>query len=93
MKRLSDYRTIDPSERGKSLDTILNAEVTVKDFRLTKGQFGNYAFIDIVTANGEPMTVTTGGIYVMDALVHAKEEEAFPLKATFKKEGRSYIVE
>jgi len=75
------------------LDDIAGVEVTITGAGFGNGDFGEYAMIDVVNPEGETMNIQTSAMMVLDALRHAMEAQAFPLLATFKKRGRTWIME
>ena len=93
MGRLSEYGTLDRTERALRLDEIADQDVTITDFRLAEGDFGEYAFINVTTETGENVTVITGGMFVIDALKDAKAQKAFPLQAKFHRSGRAWVFD
>jgi hypothetical protein len=93
MARLSEFGTIDRSMRGKRLEDVAGIELVITDFRLTKGSFGEYAFVDCQDVDGEKFTLVTGATFVLDALKDAKTKNALPVTAKFVKSGRAWMFE
>lgn len=93
MTRLSEYGTQGLRQPAERLEDIQGQEVTVLDFRLASGQFGEYAFVDVVDELGNEHTVITGSFYVLDALKDAKAKNALPCQAKFVKSGRAWTIE
>ena len=91
--RLAAYGKLDRSATAMRLDDIADQEVTITGFRVVPGKFGDFAFIDVVDANGEERLVMSGGMFVLDALIDAKDGNAFPVRARFVKKGRAWIFE
>jgi hypothetical protein len=93
MARLSEYGTIDRSTRGKRLEDVAGIELVITDFRLAKGSFGEYAFVDCQDVGGEKFTLVTGATFVLDALKDAKAKGGLPVSAKFVKSGRAWVFE
>ena len=93
MGRLTDYLPITASQQALRLDDILGQEVTVVDFRLATGSYGEYAFVDVGVPDRGTVSVMTGAAFVISALKAAKAANALPIPAKFVKRGRTWIVE
>ena len=91
--RLSGYGKLDRSATAMRLEDNAEQEVTITGFRVVPGKFGDFAFIDVVDSNGEEKLVMSGGMFVLDALIDAKNAGAFPVLAKFTKKGRAWIFE
>lgn len=93
MPRLVDYAERQAQGLPGSLEELIGQEVTIVDVEFSEGQYGPYAVIHVPDANGEVQIYRTTGFLVIDALEHASAEEAFPCEVTFKKRGRTFIME
>jgi len=90
VKRLADYGKLHKeSPEYLSLDDILDHEVVVKDVEWFEGTFGKYAVM-VVDDKGKEVKVRSGASLVVDALMDADFQNAFPLAVTFHKRGRTY---
>jgi hypothetical protein len=74
------------------LDDIAGKPLTILAVEYKTGDYGDYAVFTAATKDGEQIEVMTGASLVMDALVNASAEEAFPVEATFVKRGRTWII-
>lgn len=90
--RLEDYAERQKQGVPQNLDLILNDPVTVESVEFRNGDYGEYAVLDAVMNTGEVVRVQTGAMLIMDALRNAQAAGAFPVEATFTKEGRLYLV-
>jgi len=75
-----------------SLDVILGDALTVESVEFRNGDYGEYAVMDVTVETGEILRIQTGAMLILDALHNAAVADAFPLEATFVKEGRLYLV-
>jgi hypothetical protein len=91
--RLSGYGKLDRNATAARLDDIAGQEVTVTGFRVAPGKYGDFAFLDVVLATGESLLVMSGGMFVLDALIDAKNADAFPLQVSFHKKGKAWMFE
>jgi len=92
MARLADYLPATASQQALRLDDIVDKEVTVIDFRLATGSYGEYAFVDVAIPGKGTVPVITGATFVISALKAAKEANVLPIPAKFVKRGRTWIV-
>ena len=93
LKRATDLlgSTIFEGIQRRELKEILDKEFVIKDFRIFKGQFGDYAVILMQDENtGEEFTVGTGGIAVLDKLKRLKQMKALPCLGKIVKKKRYY---
>lgn len=92
-KKLSDHAKLQTETSRARLDDIADKPVTILDVAFQEGDFGGYAVMTVVDANGEKLLVQTGAMYVMDALEHLQEAGDFPCEATFHLSGRTWLVQ
>lgn len=93
MTRLAEFAPYNPNALAGKLDDVAGKEVMVVDFRLAEGQFGEYAFVDLVQKDGQMVTVMTGAKAVLEALKAAKAADALPCEAVFVRKGRKWTIE
>ena len=91
--RLLDFAEKQAANKTPRIDDIAGNPVIVQACALGTGSMGDYADMDVLTEDGEILTVRTWASLVVDALARAQEADAFPLPATFKKRGRPWIIE
>ncbi|MEM3549362.1 MAG: hypothetical protein QXJ23_10210 [Thermofilum sp.] len=91
--RLADFAPFNPNAQAGRLDDIAGQEVMVADFRLQDGEFGEYAFVDVILQDGSMKTVITGAKAVLEALKGAKAANALPCPAVFVKAKRAWTVQ
>ncbi len=91
--KLSSYGQLNQTQNRVKMDEILDTEVTVNGFTLVQGKNGSYAVMDVTKADGEKVTVSCGGSFIIEALIQAKANKAFPVSATFTKKGNAYWAE
>lgn len=75
---------LEDAASNASLDGYANATLVFEDFReKTGGMFGDgkYVEIDVVNADGESETITTGSKVVRQQLAKMRELDAFPFEA------------
>jgi hypothetical protein len=75
-----------------SLEEIADKDVTIISVAGLKGDFGNYVVMNI-EVDGEVAQVRTGASFVVDALMDADAQKAFPVVAKFHKTGRLWRFE
>jgi len=92
MKRLITFAEKQAQGRPLHLDDVADQELTVQSVSWGKGNFGNYAVIEVTNAQGENLTVVTSGTLVQDALHNAEENGEFPLAAYFTRKGRIWMI-
>lgn len=90
--RLKDFGTMDSEKTLENLDDIKNQDVTITGVRFTEGQHGEYAIMDVTTEDGETHTVSTGAMFVLDALRGAVEKDGLPATAKFIRRARYWLV-
>lgn len=93
MTRLAEFLPYNINATASRLDDVAGKEVMVTDFRLEEGQYGEYAFVDLVGEDGQMVTVITGASAVLEALKAAKDAMALPCPAKFVRKGRKWIIE
>jgi len=93
MSRLVDHAAKQLEGLPGRLEDITGQEVTIKSVRWSKGNFGPYCVIEVMTAAGEVLDIMTSAMLVMDALEHAEAESAFPCAAKFERHGRTWVIE
>jgi len=91
MKRLASFLP-EGSMRYLPITAILNKEVTIHGFTVKDGKFGQFAVMD-VTVDAKRVKVATGSSIVLTALQNVEEQQAFPVGATFKKDGQRIVIE
>jgi len=75
----------------RELKEVLDQEMVIKDFRIFRGQYGDYAVILCMDENTqEEFTVGTGGIAVLDKLKRLKQMKALPCLVKIVKKKRYY---
>lgn len=74
------------------LSDIENESVIIKDVTIADSQYGEYAIMNIERSDKSNASVITSAFYVMEALKRAKDANAYPVTATFKKNGRAWVV-
>lgn len=77
----------------KTLDHIAGKTVTIQDCAFFQGMNGPYSIFRVVTPEGEILRMRTSSQIVVSALQEASDTEAFPLSATFVKQGRAWTVQ
>lgn len=92
-RRLADFTEPYDGPTSLHITDILGEEVTVKGGTFRMGKHGEYALIHITRANEEAAEVITGGMVVIEALKKAAAMKAFPLRATFRMAGKTYVIE
>ena len=92
-KRLTDFSTLQFPEDALRLEDVRDQEVTILDARTGNGKFGEYAVLDLETADQKRMTVVTSGMLVIEAVKNAVLADAFPLVARFTRTGRCWRIE
>ena len=93
MTRLRTFARAQAEGGVPRLEEIEGQDVIVHSWKLIQGKLGDYAVITIELADGSVNQYRCGGMFVLDALVNASAEEAFPLEAKFTRTGRAWIVE
>jgi len=93
MPRLYDHASKQAEGLPLRLDNIEGQEVTIESVRWNTGNFGPYAVMTLEMPNGEEADVMTSAMLVIDALQNAEDADAFPCQATFKRNGRTWIIE
>lgn len=93
MTRLAEFAPYNPNAVASRLEEFEGKEVMVLDFRLVDGQYGEFAFMDIMPEDGKVVTVITGAKAVLEALKGAKAAMALPCPARFVRKGRKWIIE
>jgi len=93
MTRLHEYARAQAAGRMPTLADVEGTEVRVDSFELFESELGQYVVLQAVTPDGEKRSYRCMGMFVIDALVTAEAEGAFPLQATFTRKGRAWIVE
>jgi hypothetical protein len=92
-RHLAEFGDIHPEGETLSIDDVEGLQLTIKGYNEQKGDFGVYAMIYAVDPNGVDVVVRTGARLILAALRGAKEHDAFPVVATFKKRGLAWICE
>lgn len=92
-KRLASFGTMKEQLEVKTIDQVLEQDLTITGYRMRKGTMGAYFMIDCITGDGEKITVMTGAKYVMEALADVNKQGAFPVVAKFFKRGQTVLVE
>jgi hypothetical protein len=92
-KRLADFGNIHNAAAILKLDDVEGQELTITGFTMAKGDFGAYAMIYAFNEDKEDLTITTGATLILEALKDVKAQELFPVKATFKKRGKTWICD
>lgn len=93
VRRLAAYGSIPSALLVRTLEDVEGVELTITDFTLDKGDFGQYAYIYATDLNGELYTIRTGAFLILGALKDAKEQGALPVVATFKKRGQTWMCD
>jgi hypothetical protein len=93
MARLADFAPYNPNAKAARLEDVEGQEVMVTDFRLVDGNYGEYAFVDMVKEDGTALTVITGARAILEALKAAKAAQALPLPAKFVRKKRAWTIE
>jgi len=92
-RRLAEYGKINRDARAVKLDDLVGTEVTITSFRIVKGKFGDFAFMDLVLETGEAVAAICGGQFVLDALQDAQAKRAFPVVTRFYRRGNAWMFE
>lgn len=89
VKRLTDYGTLHKEAPDYLMvDDILRQEVVITAAEFHLGEFDRYVIMTVVLGD-EEVKVRTGGKFVVDALDDVVANDAFPVRTTFVKRGRS----
>ena len=92
-KRLVEYSTLQFPENALRLDDIADQEVTIVSGHTGPGKFGEYAVLEILDTDQNPITIVTSGMLVVEALKNAIVANLFPLAAKFTRTGRAWKIE
>ena len=93
LRRLSSYASTQlPKERHNMIE-IQDAEVIIHAAYVGTTQLGEFTAMDIELPTGERMWFVTSGFIVIDAIKKALDDNALPLKATFRRPDRAWIIE
>jgi len=92
MGKLRDYGNFKYGVMLKMAD-VAGKPVTIEAADFTKGQYGEIVVIRIKDAKGKLGSIVTGSVLIKSALEDAKKQNAFPIDATFVKNGRMWDVE
>ena len=93
MSRLVDHAHKQAEGLPLRIQDVADQEVTITGCRFNSGQFGPYAVMTVVKADGEALDIMTSAMLVLDALENVDREEGFPVVAQFTLKGRTWIIE
>jgi len=90
IKRLTDYGELHKvTPDYLTLDDIQGREVVIGSVEWFEGDYGTYVVMSC-ELDDEAVKVRTGAKLVLDALVDADANEAFPLLVRFTRRGRTW---
>jgi len=93
MSKLLDHALKQAEGLPLRIQDIANQPVTITAVRFNSGQYGPYAVMTIVKADGEIVDVMTSAMLVLDALENVVQAEALPCEASFSLNGRTWVIE
>jgi len=93
MSKLLDHALKQAEGLPLRIQDIAEQSVTITAVRFNSGQFGPYAVMTVVKADGEILDIMTSAMLVLDALDNAVQEDALPVEASFSLKGRTWIIE
>lgn len=91
--RLSTFRTRGDPAPFEHLEDVSDQELKLMDWAFRKGNYGDYAVLEIVDEDGVLHTVATGAVVIMDALQHVPTDTPKPLAVRFIKVERFWSME
>lgn len=91
--KLSDYGDMNSADNLFTMSDVEGKPLIITGFNKGPGKFGEIYYVKAALETGEKITVMCGGFLIKDALDEAAKADAFPLAATFKKNGRAWIAE
>lgn len=91
--KLSQFAGKKLSNATYMLADIENQPVIVDKASYIRGDFGSYVTFTATLENGVLMNVRTYAPNVVEAIHNAITEDALPVTATFKNDGRKWVVE
>lgn len=91
--RLSSYRTRGDPAPFEHLEDVQDQELKLMDWAFRKGNYGDYAVLELVDGEGVLHTVATGAVVIMDALQHVPTDTPKPLAVRFIKVERFWSME
>ena len=93
LRRLSSYASTQLPKEHHNLIEIDGVEVTIHAAYVGTTQLGEFAAMQIELPTQERMWFVTSGFIILDAIKKALDDNALPLKATFRRPDRAWIIE
>jgi hypothetical protein len=93
MPRLVDFKPKRETDDFERLDDVVGKELTLTGVTFNTGEYGRFAIMDLVEADGVVHTVMTGSAIPLEALTAWVAAGSKPCAVTFKKVKRYYTLE
>ena len=93
IQSLGNFGSLRTQDKTYKMSDIMGVPVIVVDFELAEGDYGEFAWLTVLTEDEDRKKVRCGGTFILEALKEAKEAGALPVSATFILRGKAWVVE
>jgi len=92
MARLNDFGALSKDSNVEKLEDVEGQDLQLTDARLTTGDFGEFAILQLIDSTGKPHTITTGAFLVLDAVKGWLDSDRQPADVVFTRKGRTWTM-